>query len=169
MSPASPEFGNRRGRYRSRLLRYVVCVVVIGSSICFYFFWIRPVQQMFFWHREVEYRLLTLAEKCPNGLKATRWAFCIHWTWNLHCNCGAHYFSATEREQFLTELDERLAREVDLGTIDWIWDQYCRYSTCGQHYSQNYRATTAERLKDGAADLQEWIEMLRRRRLKDHR
>jgi hypothetical protein len=47
------------------------------------------------------------------------------------------------------ELQDRLNRPVDLGTIDWIWDQFERLSPgYGPTYSQRYRPTSPERLRE---------------------
>jgi hypothetical protein len=143
---------------------------IIGSIVSLYFFVLRPQQQHGAWYREVELCILRLAERRPENLEESQWASCIHWTWNLHANYGPpSFFDATARDQFLSEFDRRLASEVDLATIDWIWDQYSLHSTGGRNYSKNYRPTTAERLREAAEnrfdefDLGRWIDELRRR------
>ena len=64
--------------------------------------------------------------------------------------------------------DRRLTGTVDLGTIDWIWDEYIKHSTGGRHYSQGYRPTDPDHVRqffegyERSYDLQEWLDRLRR-------
>ncbi|HEY1379849.1 MAG TPA: hypothetical protein VGF55_23815 [Gemmataceae bacterium] len=46
-----------------------------------------------------------------------------------------------EADRFADEFDERLERPVSLATIDWIWDEYVRFSQGGERYSSKYRPT----------------------------
>jgi hypothetical protein len=72
-----------------------------------------------------------------------------------------------ERARFLAEFDRRLKGKVNLGTIDWIWDEYVQHSTGGRNYSRNYRPTDPDHLREfstgnyGSFDLAEWLERLR--------
>ena len=123
------------------------------------------------WRRAIEYRILSLAERKPDNLDSKQWAACVHWTWNLHANYGpVSYFDARSRDTFLAEFDQRLKRQVDLSTIDWIWDQYALHTRGGRSYSDQYRPTTAEGLKEASLDrygeynLGSWLEILSRRR-----
>jgi hypothetical protein len=124
------------------------------------------------WSRDIQDHIVMLADKCPDGLSAGQWAHCLSWTWQLHANCGSYdFFDHRERARFLAEFDGRLKGTVDLGTIDWIWDQYVAHSQCGRAYSQNHRPTNPDRLREISADtpgndqLQEWLD--RSRRLRD--
>jgi hypothetical protein len=50
--------------------------------------------------------------------------------------------------RFEGELKQRLSGLVTLETIDWIWDEIVRLSRNGRSYSDNYRPTRPERLKE---------------------
>ncbi len=121
------------------------------------------------WYRSVEDRILTLAERRPDGISDAEWAGCILHTWNLHGNHGPG-FESSQRERFLAEFDMRLRGHVDLSTIDWIWDEYSAHSKGGAHYSQFYRPTSAKvrrefvEGKPGQFELQDLLLMLSERR-----
>jgi hypothetical protein len=54
-------------------------------------------------------------------------------------------------ERFRTlpdRLDERLREQVNLETIDWLWDELRAISKYGKRYSDMYRPTTPERLAE---------------------
>jgi hypothetical protein len=51
-------------------------------------------------------------------------------------------------DRFERELNRRLKGPVDLQTIDWIWDEMARLTPNGKTYSDSYRPTTPERLKE---------------------
>ena len=63
-----------------------------------------------------------------------------------------------------------LAGAVDLGTVDWIWDEYVEHSTCGRNYSRDHRPTDPANFPDFVADpagddaLREWLDRLSRLR-----
>jgi hypothetical protein len=133
-------------------------------------FWLviwRPHQQHLEWYRDIEEHIIRLADRRPEGVSPSRWAYCLSWTWQLHTNCGGYeYFDRSERTGFLAEFDRRLTGTVDLGTIDWIWDEYVEHSTCGRGYSRKYRPTDPGHLRDflagklGHYDLQEWLDRM---------
>lgn len=137
------------------LRRDTVFTSVLGVYLSVYVVIVRPVEQRDQWYKDVEYRILRLAEKPPADLSGAQWASCIGWTWNLHTNWGpAPDFDAAERDRFLAEFEQRLEGERNLGTIDWIWDQYCRYTQGGKSYSKSFRPTTPESLKQAASNPQ---------------
>ncbi len=122
------------------------------------------------WYQGVEYRILRLAEKRPAEVSPDQWAFCVYWTWQLHDNYGGYeFFDPARRGPFLAEFDRRLDGRVDLGTIDWIWDQYVEHAK-GRYFSENFRPTSPQRLRQvsegkmGELNLQEWLDKLNERR-----
>jgi hypothetical protein len=151
--------------------RMTIGVVAVGAfaGLAFWTFVLRPHMQHAQWYRDVEDRIVRLADKRPEGVSPSHWAYCLYSTWQLHSNFGGYtYFDRSERERFLAEFDRRLRGTVDLGTIDWIWDVYVEHSTGGRDYSRNYRPTDPEHLRDflagklGDYDLQEWLDRLSR-------
>jgi len=43
--------------------------------------------------------------------------------------------------RFADELEERLKGDVDMATIDWMWEEYVEIAVNGQRYSDDYRPT----------------------------
>jgi hypothetical protein len=117
------------------------------------------------WYHGVEKRIVRIAAKRPQDVSPNQWAYYVHWTWNLHCNCGTpDQFDWTERAKFLAEFDRRLEGRVDVGLIDWIWDEYAKHSGCGRNYSRNFRPTEPDHIRSGFIgqeteyDLRQWID-----------
>ena len=132
-----------------RELAYLLCAAAIGAPLWFYFSVFRPHQQHLKWYREVEGCIIRLADQQPDGLNQAQWAGCVFWTWQLHTNWGPA-FREPAASRFLADFDRRLDGEVDLATIDWVWDQYDRGTPGGGRYSDRYRPTTPEKLKEAA-------------------
>ncbi len=126
--------------------RLIVAFVLLVLS--FMMFMLYSQQQHLEWYRRVEDCIIRLADKRPDAVSPNRWAFCVSWTWQLHGNYGGYYyFDHGARAEFLAEFDRRLTGTVDLGTIDWIWDEYIKHSTGGRHYSQGYRPTDPDHVR----------------------
>ncbi len=123
----------------------VFAAICLSVCVLFFRYSVLPHWEHQRWYRMVEDRILKLAEKNPEGLSPSQWAFCLHSTWNLHSNYGTYeYFDLKYRNTFLAQLDRRLIGKVNLSTIDWIWDEYVKHSNGGSHYSQLYRPSTHE-------------------------
>jgi len=93
----------------------------------------------------------SLADKRPPDVSKRQWSFVIGWTMNAVSNCCAvkEFIVDSDRfHQFARELDREVERDVDMATIDWIWDQFEQFSKYGKTYSANWRPTTPERLKE---------------------
>jgi hypothetical protein len=148
-----------------------ICVTVCGL---FFRYSVLPHWEHQQWYQMMEERILKLAEKVPDDVSPSQWAFCLCSTWNLHANCGGYeYFDLAYRERFLAQLDCKLNGRVDLSTIDWIWDQYVNHSRGGSRYSLLYRPSTPEHLRElsggkwgqrGQSDLDEFVKQLSQRR-----
>jgi len=91
-----------------------------------------------------------LASKRPSEIPRAQWEYVVGWTLELHANCASDFtqISLEDKEKFARELEIRLNGEIDLATIDWIWDEYSRFARTGQTYSDKYRPTLPERLKE---------------------
>ncbi len=146
----------------------MLAVVDLGTPVGFSFWtFVLRHEQHNKWYRKIEDHIIMLAEKRPASVRASQWAYCLSWTWQLHSNCGGYSnFNHSERARFLTEFDRRLTGTVDLGTIDWIWDEYVEHSTCGRVYSRNHRPTDPDQLPDfslgkpGDDELRDWLDRL---------
>lgn len=160
--------GRRDPRFTVQNKMDAVAILFAVSLFCFWFFLVRPHQQHAEWYRDIEDHIVMPADKRPDGVSPSQWAYALHTTWNLHGNYGGYsYFDHNERGRFLAEFVRRLKGKVDLGTIDWIWDEYVQHSTGGRHYSRNYRPTDPDHLRAfstgnyGSFDPPKWLERLR--------
>jgi hypothetical protein len=165
MIPWSSEV--RPTRFRLTVRRMIVAAIILATSsmlaiVCRSLYQHR---EHLAWYHRIEERIVRLAKKRPQEVSPNQWAYDIHWTWNLHCNCGTpDQFDGNERERFLAEFDRRLEGRVDLGTIDWIWDEFSEHSRCGGWYSRNFRPTDPAHLRawftgqEAGYDLQYWID-----------
>lgn len=154
-----------RVRFTVRRLLVAVAVIIVLIGLSSLSFVLISRHQHLSWYRNVEDHILRLADRRPEGVSPSRWAYCLHWTWNLHTNYGGYeYWDRSERTRFLGEFDRRLKGKVDLGTIDWIWDEYVEHTSGGRSYSQRYRPTDPENarawFREGSYDLQTWLDEL---------
>ncbi len=87
---------------------------------------------------------------CSTPQARNQWENFVGWTLNAHGNCLTFHrnIPADEMMRFEAELRQRLAGTVSLETIDWIWDEIVRLTPEGQRYSDNWRPTLPERLKE---------------------
>jgi hypothetical protein len=169
----------RLPRVRFRVRR-IVMVVMAVVSVCFLpaltcrvVFIICEYEQHKKWYINVEDHILLLADKRPPDVSPSRWAYYLHWTWQLHTNHGGYeYFKRRERERFLRNLDRRLAGKVDVATIDWIWDEYVKNAGAG-YYSERFRPTDPTTIRgyftgqEGSYDLNGWVAKLKVLRERD--
>src|SRR5262249_20106026 len=88
--------------------------------------------------------VLSLASKRPPGLNRHEWEGVVAHTLNALGNCfiSARNMPTAEKERFEIELHERMQGQVDLSTIDWIWDEVVRLTPNGKHYSDDWRPTS---------------------------
>lgn len=105
-------------------IRAFVLIVAVGIVALFSVGVYRSIR-----HRQAREEMATaitrLAMHQPPGIAKEQWAFCIHWTWNLHANFGAMFYAPTGGLQRLArQLNSRIDSGPDLSTIDWVWDQY---------------------------------------------
>ncbi len=84
-----------------------------------------------------------LAFHCPDDLTDKQWVYCIHWTWNLHGNCGVipDYIPTNDLQRIVEEFETKIDAGPNLATIDWLWDEYDRSSSIGY---ERFRPTSAE-------------------------
>jgi len=88
----------------------------------------------------------------PLEISAAEWDHQLRWLHNLagNCLCVDRYVPTRTLGQLADDLERRIAGEVDLRTVDWIWDEVARVSTIGPGYSERFRPTsTKARLRDG--------------------
>jgi hypothetical protein len=142
---------------RSRIRRLFVILIVIGFAVpCVYLLaWIQRHQRHRRTYERIEDVIVSLEDRCPDDVPRTHWYFAVGWTENALGNCLAvsEYLVDTNNSeeqfsQFASELEHRAREKVGPETIEWIWDQIERISTCGKHYSDNWRPVRNGRFKE---------------------
>ena len=100
----------------------------------------------------------SLAHKRPAGITRKHWHHIVGWTLNAHGNCltFSRDIPQADRDRFVSELRSRLNGQVDIATVDWIWDELVRLTSYGQTYSDNWRPTTPDRLQEFAVSNSRW-------------
>jgi hypothetical protein len=124
-------------------LALIGCMFV--GSVAFWWYKVEPIRRHFEFCREVKSELGTLAKKRPAGITREQWQQIVAWTLNAHANTlvATSRIPPDERERFVAELRRRLQGPVDLGTIDWIWDEFVRLAPgWGPSYSEQWRPTS---------------------------
>lgn len=100
----------------------------------------------------------------PESVTDKQWAQCLMHTWNLHTNYGGYSYwtDAPVRNRFSDRFREFLGGEVNLSTIDSVWDEYQAAAPGAKSYDR-YRPTTPEWLRDAEGThytLNFWLETL---------
>ncbi len=106
----------------------------------------------------VDTAVKALADRKPPAVTHREWMFIVGWTYNAIHNCCATRYYIDNLEHFHAfsyEIGDRCREDIDLHTIDWIWDELEQFSRYGKSYSESWRPTDPERLKDA-----EYVEFL---------
>ena len=146
------------GGVRWRFVLIVLAILVAASAGASWLWVIEPVHRHLEFCRATRAEFESLAKKRPPTVTRKQWQSVVAWTLLAHGNCisGAHNIPQAERDRFLTGLRERLRGPVELATIDWIWDELVRLTSTGQRYSDRWRPTTPERLREFEVDNVIW-------------
>jgi hypothetical protein len=137
----------------------LVCgVLFLAAAAGFWVGVVEPARRHAAFCREVRADLQSLARKRPPTVSRKQWENVVARTLNAHGNCLTFHadIPQDEMERFAAELKRRLAGPVDLSTIDWIWDEIVRLTPGGQRYSDNWRPTLPERLREFEEGNQTW-------------
>lgn len=66
-----------------------------------------------------------------------QWERAVAWTLNLHFNSlGWQKDDVRKLQEFEDRFDAKLAGNVDMNTIHWIWDEYSRLCPYGARYQR---------------------------------
>jgi hypothetical protein len=141
-----------------RIFFGIQAAAFLVGCVCLWYVVLRPMQI----HSRAYYRLSesvqSLVHRRPAVVSKEEWSFIIAWTMNGIGNCCAveQYLNRDEEShaRFLTlpdRFDERLRGQVDLETIDWFWDELKAVSKHGPRYSDNWRPTTPDRLREAGS------------------
>jgi hypothetical protein len=126
---------------------------VAALAVWFWLAGLQPAAEHRQLFNEIRQCLGTMRHKRPKGLSQEKWAFSVGQTQNALGNCCGARAYITDYEhfrRFVTELKRRVDGDVDLQTIDWIWDEFVAFSSPGAGYSERYRPTSRGRLKEAA-------------------
>lgn len=134
---------------RGLWIAMAAALVLAGGATAVWFLALEPISEHRRWYDQVHADLYALADKRPADVPPGQWEFMVGWTINLHTNWGAHH-TYVDRDQmwpFLAELEQRLQGPVSVATIDWIWDEYARFTKGGRGYGEGYRPTRSPYLQ----------------------
>ena len=85
----------------------------------------------------IEVHLRTLVNRRPDDMSAAQWESAVGWTMNLHGNSlYAFQSDVPTLRAFEERLANRLAGDVDMDTIHWIWDEYADLCPGGERYQR---------------------------------
>ena len=100
----------------------------------------------------IERRLESLGRRRPNDMSPRQWESAVAWTLNLHGNSLIMFQADGEQ---IRRLDQRLAKklagEVNMDTIHWIWDEYAEICSGGASY-QRFRAQMEDEIAQGGGN-----------------
>lgn len=123
--------------------RLMLLVALITLPLAFDARYLKPYRDHRRWFSRVDACLEKLNAKQPQNLSIELWTNLTNWNNNLHGNCGFSPFYLTDKqlaEAFADELELRVEGPVDLKTIDWIWDEYMRFTRLKSY--NRFRPTT---------------------------
>ena len=136
-----PNDHNTRIPMRRLRVGLYIFVILAFAIPCVYF---GPMIYRSYRHRIVYDRLetsvLRLSFHRPEGVSEDQWAGCINWTINLIGNSAAveTMIPTKDLDRIQREFDSMIDAGPDIATIDWLWDEFGRYSKTDY---QQYRPT----------------------------
>ncbi|NQT35958.1 MAG: hypothetical protein HQ581_00625 [Planctomycetes bacterium] len=139
---AKPNNAPPRAQFSLRGLLTVVALISILLSA--YRGIIVPHHRFVSTHKRIETSVDRLSNRSPAGVTPAKWDDSVWWAHEA-VGCGLalpEYIQDMPRyHRFADELEERLDGEVDMATIDWIWDEYVAISVDGQDFAESHRPT----------------------------
>lgn len=100
----------------------------------------------------VQRHIESLAGRCPRDMSPRQWANAVGWTLNLHGNSLIMFQAdGTKIRKFDERLAKKLAGEVNMDTIHWIWDEYAEICPGGANY-QRFRSQMDDEIEHGGGD-----------------
>jgi hypothetical protein len=147
-SAARTNDGRFRFGIRSLFILLAVCAVLFAAFGWFHRQMIEPRRAS----AAVEQRLKSLAGRRPKDMTPRQWESAVAWTQNLHGNSlmFAQADGPTIR-RFEGQLAKKLAGDVNMETIHWIWDRYADICPGGANY-QRFKPMMMEEIEQGGAN-----------------
>lgn len=148
---------SRSAAQPTRLRKWLVAVIVVLGlivSACGWFDrkYLAPRRH----DKTVERLIGSLAQRRPPNVTRGQWASAVAWTWNLHGNSLLMFeVDGPTIAAFEQRLKDRLDGNVDMATIDWIWNEYAHLSPHGAKY-QRFKARMHEEIETVGPDDDPW-------------
>lgn len=143
-----PENAPRRFRYGIRHL--IILVTLVGSFLGGFLWCDRTYRQPLRLDRSIRMLIVEMQARRPPELTPLQWENAVGWTINLHSNSLLPFQAdVPTMRAFEMRLSKKLEGNVNLATIDWIWDEYARICPGGAEY-QKYRAIMNEHVAAGS-------------------
>jgi hypothetical protein len=125
----------------------VGCALALGVLVCLAVGLAVLGWQWFVWQRyrgrvdETRAKIESLHRRCPADVSPQQWEQAVGWTSNVICQI---YFSPQHGDleslqRLCQALDEKLAQEVDLETLQWVWEQCELAQGHGRGYAFQFR------------------------------
>jgi hypothetical protein len=125
-----------------------VLTVFLGGAVWYHGLYVEPGQHWLAIEQDID----ALRLRRPANLTPKQWESAVAWTSNLHGNSLIR--SQTDLptiRRFRQQLEKKLAGDVDLQTIHWIWDEYAKVCPGGKDY-QRFRAMMMEEIDAGGGN-----------------
>ncbi len=88
----------------------------------------------------VQTHIMSLITRRPEDMTPLQWESAVGWTINLHANSLIFWQADGMRiHEFEQQFAQKLAGDVNMDTIHWIWDEYAAICPGGASY-QRYRS-----------------------------
>jgi len=116
----------------------VVTLIVVSLSFC-----IAPIATHVEFNRAgiaMDKQLRDLRPTHPDAVDPIIWKHAHSWIMTAHCNVcfSAEHTSVDEMYRLQADLDGKLAEEVDLDTLRWIWDRLGATGPHGKQYTERF-------------------------------
>lgn len=128
------------------LRKILLIMVAISAVLAIYAHferqWFSPLRRS----HQITDAIESLRARRPSDVTPEAWQAAVDWTRNLHGNSLVPFEASDQQiKVFQEDLNERLAKQVDLDTIYWIWDAYAKLTPAGKRY-QRFRSQMNEEI-----------------------
>jgi hypothetical protein len=129
----------------------LLAIVVLGGALLALRVWALYVYAQ---ERTAAYELVAkLSDRRPEDVDAEVWDVATTWAITAYANvCFSEgYVTLDELRRFRADTERRLAGDVDLKTIDWIWQRLAETGPHGQQYRQRFEPQYRDNLNAALA------------------
>lgn len=120
----------------------IFLVALVALSVGTIFWWSIPNKRLSSWNQSIVQRLEKLKSLPPENVTLEKWKFVVSRTQTAFPNVFYSTDYILDHDRFRTfqrELHLKLNGDVDISTIDWIWDEFQKNSRHGDTYSAGCR------------------------------